>query len=114
MSKFFKKHPGLLHDKAPILKLVEDIEASKVYAIAKDVKKGLRVEDPTPERHLDTILELLIRKVYLMYLMKREGRCYRVVPPYNYISNILIGYKARLNGLNTSPKISKVTTPSKV
>ncbi len=82
-GKFFKKHPEILHDEALILKLVEDIEASKGCATAKDIKEELRikVKDPTLERHLDMILESLTRKGYLMYLMKREGRCYKIVPP---------------------------------
>jgi len=69
-----KRHAEILLDKAPILKLVKDIEASKVCVIAKDIKKELRVKvkDITPKRHLDIILELLIRKGYLMYLMKQK------------------------------------------
>ena len=80
-GRFFKRHHEILRDEALILKLIEDIEASKGCATAKDIKEELRVrvKDLTLERHLNIILESLARRGYLTYLMKREGRCYKVV-----------------------------------
>jgi len=81
-GEFFKRHPEVLHDEVLILELVEDIEASKGCATIKDIKKELRArfKDLILERHLRMILESLTRRGRLIYLMSREGKCYKVVP----------------------------------
>ncbi len=81
-GELFEKHHGILYDETLILKLVEDIEASKGCATVEDIRKELRVrvKNLALERYLYVVLESLTRRGRLRYLMSREGKCYKVVP----------------------------------